>query len=363
MISLAQSEPGIPVPVDDLDADPELVNCVNGTLNLSTGELQPHRQSDMITKILSCGYKPGARSDVWDRFLVDVTQGDAELAGYLQRVFGYALLGAVKEKHLWFIYGPSNSGKSTFINAVFEVFGDYGRAASFETWLTHSVIGGNRGDIVDLIGARLVTSVEVRRGAKFDEALLKSVTGGDRVKAAAKYEREVEFTPAFTLVLAGNDAPIVRDDDDGMWTRMRRVPFSHSIDESKQDKRLGEKLKTAEVQEAILAWLVAGYHTWKKEGIGTCKSVEKSNDEYRTEMDRVKGFFEDELEFSIEGVIPTAQLRAAYEMWASDNGVKTLHVKEFNKRLRERGCVAGKSGAVRRWNGVTLIKENNSIVK
>ncbi len=356
MVTLAQSEPGIPVLPDELDADPWLLNVQNGTVDLRTGKVHAHRRGDLITKLVPAKYDPAAESELWFRFVVDVTGGDTELAAYLRRSVGYALQGTVTEKAFWFLYGPPDGMKSTFIATIASAIGDYAATASFTTWLVQTSTGGNRGDLVSLFGARLVTSVECRKGARFDEEILKRVTGGDELKAAAKYEAEVTFKPTFALWLAGNDAPVIRDDDEGAWSRVRRVPFLNALPKKRQDRKMPAKLRAAEVQSAILAWAVGGCLEWQSEGLGTCPAIEQSTAEYRAEMDRAAGFFGERCVFGAVERVVARTLRAEYEAWCSEQGVPhPLAGKEFGKRLGERGCRAIKSNGVRCWDGVRLL--------
>ncbi|HMJ14822.1 MAG TPA: phage/plasmid primase, P4 family, partial [Polyangiaceae bacterium] len=278
MITLAQSD--LPVLLSDLDADPWLLNCRNGTLDLRTGVLRTHDRTQLITKTTSIDYLAGAQSELWDRVLNDAVGGDTELAAYLQRVVGYALVGAAVERVFFFLYGPPGTAKSTLIEAFHAALGEYARSADFDTWVVQTNVGGNRGDLVRLAGARLVTSVEVRRGAKWDEALVKRVTGGDELVAAAKFESEVSFRPAFTLMLAANDAPSARDDDEGLWARMRRIPLTTAIPVEKQDRTIKAKLREPEHAAAILAWAVEGCLAWQRNGLGTAKAVEASTAAY-----------------------------------------------------------------------------------
>lgn len=356
MLALAQSEIGMPVLPTELDADPWALNCQNGTINLRTGELRPHRREDLLTKMTSVEYCADARHDLWDRYLIDATGGDTELSAYLQRAVGYALQGTVTEKAFWFLYGPPDGMKSTFIDAVSAALGDYAAAASFTTWLVQTNTGGNRGDLVSLRGTRLVCSVEVRKGARFDEAIIKAITGGDELKAAAKFEAEITFRPSFALWLAANDAPVIRDDDEGAWSRVRRVPFENPLPKGRQDPQMREKLKASDVRAAVLAWAVQGCLMWQRDGLGTCSAVERSSAEYRAEMDRLAGFFEERCVFGPVERVETSTLRIAYESWCRENGVKApVNAKEFAKRLGERDCAPTKTNGKRYWSGLRLL--------
>jgi putative DNA primase/helicase len=358
MIDLAQSEEGMPVLPDELDANPWLFNVLNGTIDLKTGELRPHSRRDLITKLAPVKYEPGARHPLWDKYVTDATGGDTELAAYLQRSVGYALQGNVTEKAFWFLYGPPDGMKSTFIDAVSSTMGEYAEAADFTTWIVQTNTGGNRGDLVSLLGARLVCSVEVRKGVKFDEAVLKKVTGGDELKAAAKFEKEIRFRPSFALWLAANDAPVIRDDDDGAWSRVRRVPFDHPLPKDQQDPTMRERLRAPDVQTAILAWAVNGCLQWQRSGIGTCAAVERSSAAYRGEMDRIVGFFDESCRFEDDARVERKLFREAYEAWCKENGIKApLSPRDIALRLRERGVSDGKSDGRRVWKGVRLLAD------
>ncbi len=354
MIGLARTKD--PVLLTELDNDPNLLSCQNGLLNLSTGVLQPPSRDILITKIAGASYYPEAKSELWSSFLHSVTNGDTELEAFLQRAVGYALSGRVTEKAFFFLYGPPDGGKSTFIDAIRGMFGDHHETAAFSTWLVQTYTGGNRGDLVRLAGTRLVTSVETRPNVRFDQEIIKKVTGGDMLTCAAKYEAEVSFPPTFALWLAANDAPMIQDDDAGMWNRLRRVPFTNVIPAHKQDKQLRSKLATPEVRAAILAWAVEGVHAWQAQGLGTCQAVTKSNEDYRIDMDRCVGFFDECLTFDPKGTITNQALGLAYENYCRENGTPSHQVlsrKALSMRLIERGAVMVKDGKGNRgWQGV-----------
>jgi putative DNA primase/helicase len=362
MVSLAQSEPGIPVMPSELDADPWALNVANGTIELKTGKLRKHARADLITKIAPVRYDPAAQHEVWERFIHEATGGDVHLTWYLQKLAGYALTGMASEKKFFFVYGPRDTAKSTFIDALTATWGGYAETADFSTWLEQTVSGGNRGDVVRLAGARLVSSVEVKKGRKWDEALIKRVVGGDVITAAAKYEAEVSFRATFKILLAANDAPGIRDDDDGMWSRMQRIPFTHQI--AKKDPTVKATLSDpAAAGPAILAWAVQGCLAWQKDGLGTASAIEQSNAAYRDEMDRVAGFFADCCAFEADDDVKVSRkdLRRAYEAWCEENGVRhPLSPKDLAGRLRERGITPGKSNGADLWKRVRLLGPNET---
>ncbi len=357
MMLLAQSEVGIPVLPIELDADPMLFNVKNGTIDLRTGELRAHDRGDLITKLSPVEYDPDATNETWERFLHDASSGDEELQSYLRRVAGYCLTGRADEKKFFFIFGPRDTAKSTFIDALSTTWGSYAVSADFSTWLVQSNSGGNRGDLVRLAGARFVSSVEVRKGAKWDEALLKRVVGGDEIVAAAKYEAEQSFRATFKLLLAANDAPVAREDDDGLWSRMRRIPFTQQI--KKRDSKVKETLKNPNVAgPTILAWAVRGCLEWQRDGLGTAPIVDASTAAYRKEVDQIGEFFDECIVFENDEYITATrrELRAVYDDWCRENGIKhALGTREFTARIRDRGGVDGKNGDTRYWKNVRLL--------
>jgi putative DNA primase/helicase len=353
MLRAAMSEPGIPVLLSELDTDPWLLNCKNGTLDLRTGKLQQHNAGDLITKSTGLDYDPKARSELWTKVLTEAVGGDAELAWYLQRIAGYSLIGLAIERAFFFLYGPPGTAKSTLIDALIAALGDYAVTADFETWLMRNNPGGNRGDIVRLAGARLVTSVEGRHGGRWDEALIKRVTGGDIVTACAKFEHDVSYRPSYTLLLAANDAPTARDDDSGLWARMRRIPLTTQI--LKQDITIKEQLKQPGHAEAVLAWAVAGCFEYQKNGLGSAKIVEQSTAEYRAENDHFASFLADRFELVAGERFDRARLNALYKNWCEDGGRrKMLDHKEREKRLIEAGCILKWINGHAMWDGLRL---------
>jgi len=350
MISLAESEPGVPVLPADLDADPWLLNCQNGTLDLRNGQLKPHCREDLITKVTPVHYDLEAHSDLWEHFLDDVTGGDEELQAFLARAVGYSLVGAPSEEKLFFIHGPTAAGKSTFVEAIKATLGDYALTADFETFIKRTMVTGSpRNDIARLAGARLVASIEVDEGKRLAEGLVKTITGGDTVTARFMYKEAFEFVPQFTLWLCANHAPRLSDVDDAMWRRILRVPFECVVPVDKRDPAVKQTLRDPKRSgAAILAWAVRGCLDWQAHGLNVPTSVEEATENYRAQQDPLGPFIEECCVLSPVAYVPSRDLRNAYECWARDRGERALRGREFTDRLRERGC---KPSQVIRING------------
>jgi putative DNA primase/helicase len=353
MLKLAETEPGVAVMPSELDCHAWLLNCPNGTLDLQTGQLRVHAAADLITKITPVPYDPNARSELWDSVLATAVGSDADLGEYLQRVAGYALSGSAAERAFFFLYGPPGTAKSTLLDALRGAMGEYAVAACSDTFLVQSNTGGNRGDLVRLAGARLVTASEMRPGAKWDTAIIKQVTGGDTIVAAAKYESEVEFKASFTLIVAANDAPRLRDDDEGMWARMRRLPLTAQIAPENQDRDLKMRLHCPEHAAAILHWAVQGCRAWQVRGLGACRAVEASTAEYRDDMDVFSRFLEECCVLEPEAFVSRADFNRRYAAWCRDAGIRhPLSLREIAARLEQRGCGHRIVRGNRRWTGI-----------
>lgn len=358
----AQSEPGIPILPADFDTDQFLLNCLNGTIDLHTGELRQHRRGDLFTKLAPVQYDPAARSTLWEHFLDEATEGDRELQDFLQRAVGYSLTGDVGEEKLFFVHGPGGSGKSTFLESVKASLGDYAKTADFETFVQRNQAGGVRDDVAELAGRRFVVSIEVEQGKKLAQGLVKLLTGGDTVRARFLYQQGFEFLPQFKLWLAANDAPKVNHDDSAMWRRILRIPFDRVIPKENRDPSIKKRLKDVrESGPAILAWAVEGCHRWREEGLGVPTIVEKATEQYRLNMDPLRDFITDCCVLHSSAWITTGKLRSAYEDYCKERGEKHLMTpNEFAAGLRARGCESKRRHAGAGWLGIGLLAEEST---
>lgn len=362
MLWCAETEPGIPIMPEALDADPWALNCRNGTLDLQTGELRPHRREDLLTHLCPVEYDSDAKSELWEAFLQRVTCGDLALQRFLQQVAGYALTGSTREEKLLFVYGPARSGKSTFLGALQATLGeDYSHTCDFEAFLKRKPTGGPKDDLANMAGKRLVVSVETDEGARLAEGLIKQLTGGDRVRARRLYTNSVEFLPQFKLFLAANDRPKARDDDEALWERILEVPFPHSIPRSERDPEVKTALcDPARSGAAILAWAVTGCLAWQRDGLQVPQAVELSTASYRESMNPLGDFLAECCVLTPEAWTPSAAIMEAYRQWAQGANVRyTLNANKVAERLRALDCVPEQhpTSRTRGWRGVGLLTE------
>ncbi len=357
-IASAQSERGVPIYMRHFDRDPYALCVQNGTIDLRTGVLRSRRREDYITKVSPVAYDLDARSELWEQFLTDTTGGNQELMDFLQVAVGYSLTGDTREEKLFFVHGPGGSGKSTFLEAVKVVLGDYAKTADFEAFVQRRDAGGVRNDIAELAGRRLVVSIEVDEGKKLAEGLVKMVTGGDTVRARFLYQESFEFQPQVKLWLAANHSPRVKADDDAMWRRILRVPFDQAVPQDRRDPTVKARLKdVVESGPAILAWAVKGCLRWLQNGLVVPSCVSAATEQYRVEMDHLKDFLEEVCDFSPALTISSKVLWLEYEKWAESHGIKDLvDFRQIAVRLRNLGCTDAREYYLgqrqRVWRGI-----------
>jgi putative DNA primase/helicase len=348
MIEIAQSEPSLIVKAELLDADPMLLTCANGTIDLRTGELRDHDPADLITQMTGVAYDATATATHFDQFIAEVFGADRDLIEFVQRFIGYCLTGDTREHVLAVFHGTGCNGKSTLVGTLRQLLGDYATTAAFDTF-AQTYAGGPRNDLARLRGARFVTASESGRGQALDEATLKEITGGDRIAARFLYREHFEYDAQFKLVLTTNHRPRIDPSDDAIWRRLRLVPFNESF-EGREDRDLRTKL-SAELP-GILAWAVAGCLNWQREGLGQATAVASATAAYRQDEDVLGAFLTDCCERT--GDIGTGALRAAYTAWCERNGEPPLSAKALGQDLTKRGIESRRTKAQRYYVGVRL---------
>jgi putative DNA primase/helicase len=358
MVALVRSQPGIPVRPAELDADPWLLNVVNGTVELRDGaRLRPHRRDDRITKLVPVNYVPEAQGPTWRAFLERVLDHNEELIRFLQRFLGYSLTGKTDEQVLALAHGGGANGKTTFLRAASAILGDYGQSVPLDTFLVNKHIDTARPDLARLRGSRLVAAVESDSGRRFAEGLIKTLTGGDTIVARRLYREHFEFTPAFKVVIATNHRPTIRGTDEAIWRRIRLVPFTVTIPPAERDRELPDKLHAE--REGILAWAVQGCLEWQRHGLGLPKDVEDATAAYRKDMDTLGDFIAAHCVKDAKHSATAGSLYECYLTWAHEAGEKPMSKKAFGLALGERGYVSKLHGKGREqtWFGIGLAEQ------
>jgi len=355
MLELAQSEPGIGVRVDQLDADPWAFNVLNGTIDLRTGKLRAHRREDLCTKIAPVEFDPAAECPLWMKFLNEIMDDNAELIGFLGRATGYTLTGLTREQILLMLIGRGANGKSTFLETLFWLMGDYARRTEFSTFLAKPT-DGIRNDLARLAGARFVASVETERGRRLAEVEVKQLTGGDTITARFLYHEAFEFRPAFKVWLAANARPTIRGTDDAIWRRIRLVPFDVIIPEQQRDGDLPEKLRGE--LPGILAWAVRGCLEWQQVKLKPPVEVVEATRAYRVEQDTLAAFIEECCEVDADARVRSSDLWAKWQAWAQAHGEQAGSRAEWIDALRGRGFVVDRTKSARLWRGLRLLPDD-----
>lgn len=313
------------VQLQTFDADAFAFNCANGIIDLRTGELRRHDPKELHSKISPITYDPNAGCARFFQFLEEVFiqddgEPDRELIAFMQRFLGYTLTGDAREECVFFWYGLGRNGKSKLREIIEYILGSYAIAIGVET-LTQRRRDGSAasGDVARLVGMRLASASESDRGILLNEALIKNLTGRDRVVARRLYRDEFEFTPAFKLVLSTNHRPEVRGTDDGIWRRIVLTPFlARFVKGVNADLDIGAKLKAE--APGILAWMVRGCLEWQKVGLQPPASVQAATIAYRTEMSIVNRFVNDCCVLTPGARVLGPQLYGAFQQWSAAAG-------------------------------------------
>jgi putative DNA primase/helicase len=237
IVKRAKHQPEVVLKPAAFDADPWLLNVQNGTIDLKTGNLRPHQREDYLTKRIPIDYDPVAQCPLWGQFLMQVMCDNVEMVQFLQRAVGYTLTGRTTEQCFFILYGTGANGKSVFLTTVTRLLGGYGKTAEFTTFVA-SRGEKVRNDLARLAGARLVIASEGDAGHALSESVVKTLTGGDLITARFLHKEHFEFVPAFKLFLATNHKPHIRNPDEGIWRRIRLVPFDKSIPKAERNLHL-----------------------------------------------------------------------------------------------------------------------------
>ena len=340
-IAEARHLEGVPVLPSEMDRAGNAFNVRNCLISLKTGRTAEHDKKYMISKLAPVTYDENAKCPRWDRFIEEITCGDKSLQLYLQRMIGYCMTAYTKEQCMFFLYGNGSNGKSVFVDTIAYMLGEYAASCQPETVMMRDRNNTARGDLARLKGARMVVTSEPNDGCRLDEGIVKQMTGGTENKLTARflYGREFEFSPEFKIVMSANYKPVIKGTDNGIWRRVRLIPFTAEFTKENRDPQLTEKLRRE--LPGILNWAIAGAVGWCKEGLPPCAIIDEAGQEYRSEMDRVQQFLDDCTTRSESSSTQASTLYKCYKAWCSEQGDRfpvgsTKFFMELKRRFKSR---------------------------
>ena len=336
MIKLARSESGMSVALSALDNNPYLLGVQNGVVDLKKGTLLSPDPNLLVTKYCNIGFDSEAKCPQFCAFLEQVVP-IKEQRDFLVIVLGYFLTGLSTEQLWFFFHGVGSNGKSVLITLLENLMGDYATKIPTEMLMQHNrSSAGAAPDLLLLQGKRLVFCNETKEGQRLDDARLKDLTGNDTIIGRPLYSNNhISFSPTHKLVVVGNYHPTVSDDSHGFWRRVVLYPFSVTIPQAQQDKRLLEKL-IAE-GPGILNYLLDALKTYFEKGLEMPKTLSKATQEYRTEQDVVQQFLDNECVTAPEKTIPKTNLYLRYTQWCSVNGLYGVSANRLSRKLKAKG--------------------------
>lgn len=349
---VACTEEEVAVAVADFDRDPLLFNCSNGTLRLKPGmiEFGPHDPGDLLTRRANVRFDPEARAPLWESCLNRWLPNPAK-AEYVQRAVGYSFLGEVRENVLFFPLGPGANGKSVFLETVHHIGGDYCAVAEPGLLLQHTHQQHPTG-MADLMGKRFVSTVEPDPGKALAEAVVKMLTGGDTVKARRMRQDFFSFDPSWTIWMAANHRPRVKGSDDGIWRRIKLIPFDVRIPPEEQDPGLKDKLKAE--APGILNWVLDGVLAYWERGLDEPDEVRVATADYRHESDPLGLFLDECTRAGAAYSVPSADLYQAWKAWCEENGHRAGSKTAFGRAMGDAGWEKSRTGSSRFYVGLRL---------
>lgn len=361
MIKEAQHIGDTPTVNSDYDRDIYLLNCENGVVDLRTSEILPHDRKYMMSKNTHVCVDFNAIPKDWLKALDDIFLHDRDVVDFVHKAIGYTLTGDTKEQCFFQCWGNGSNGKSVFFNTLYRILGDYSLNSQVDSILTRGSASGNASpDIARMDGRRFVRTNEPNENARFNEGLVKQLTGGDIVTARFLYGSDFEFRPVFKLWIACNYKIVVRGTDKGIWRRMRLIPFEATFEGKSDDKGLEERIAKNELG-AILAWAVRGCIKWQKEGLGMPETIKVATNEYRDEMDIVESFIKECVRKKKGAREKAGDVFMAYKEWAKRGNEWVMTQSKFGVEMAKKFEKKNMSGYVY-YLGMQLRNEKSEYV-
>ena len=344
--------PEIQCKLADFDADSYKLNCVNGLLDMRSKILTPHAPDQLVTKIAPISWDPDKNCPNWVKFIEEITCGDADLAKYLQRLFGYCLSGSTQEEVLPILHGCGANGKSIFLSRLRAILGPEYSLTLGTGSILNSRFHGIRCDLRQLEGVRAAFVIEANKGQALDEAVIKSLTGGDEISARAMRENPVQFKPKAKILMAVNHLPGFVGNDNGIHRRLQIVPFLAKFDGKLRKEEI--EAQFAAEAEGILNWAVQGFQSWLEKGLEPPQCVRDATEKYFADSDQLADFLQERTASASEKKVPIRMLFESYTEWANSSCTKPLGLHQFGELMRSRGFIQVRDRTARYWSGLAL---------
>lgn len=342
--------------VDDrkLDADSWMLNTLSGTIDLRLGVILPHDHCDLLTKMAPVAADMNARCPQFEAFLARIMSNDDSLVDYIWRAVDYTLTGDVSEQAFFFCYGKGRNGKSTFVNLIRRMLGDYGAHTPTETFVVKQFDNAIPADLARLAGVRMVTAIEANYNRPLDETKIKPMTGGEPITARFVRQNYFEFDPLLKIWFVANDFPRVRATSDAFWRRVHMIPFSVEIPASEVDPALPSKLENE--LPGILAWAVRGCLEWQRIGLAPPPAVVRATDLWREGLNVVKRFVNECVIFERDSSVTGSGMYAAFKKWCEEHGEQPLPIQKYKRQMQELDITHKRlpGSGQRVWKGVKL---------
>ena len=335
MVELAK--PWLSTSIHNLDRDLMLLGVKNGVVDLKTGQFRKAEPSDLITQQCDVFYDVDAKAPVWESFINEVSSHDESLVAYKQRYWGYSLSGHTSEQCFFYYHGWGRNGKSTEIGVMQTIAGTYAKSIPASVLMVRNNYGsqGPTPEIARLVGARLVTANETEDGARLAEAQIKAMTGQDVLTARVLHGDPFDFRPKFKLFISGNHKPVIRGEDDGIWRRIKVIPFKNQIPESQVDKHLYDRLM--QERSGILNWAITGCLSWQQEGLTETQLVKDEVSIYRSDQDLMGAWLDERCQLGVDQSQGTRETYMDYANWVRSAGANAVSETRFVTRMLERG--------------------------
>ncbi|GBG57300.1 DNA primase [Sporomusaceae bacterium FL31] len=355
MIELTQSL--CPILPEEFDTDVWLLNCQNGVLDLRTGKLTPHSPEMKLSRITTVDYQPNATSQLWEDTVNSIFKGCGGVISFVQRFAGYSLSGSTREEKFTVCYGAGGNGKGTLLETLAAALGDYAETLAAEVLLqTRNPGSGQEAspEIAKLPGVRLLLASETGEGRMLNEAKVKSLSGGDALTARHLHCSPFKFIPQFKIWLQTNHLPRIKGTDEGIWRRIRLIPFQEKFDGNDRDFSIKERLKEPDNLVAVLAWAANGCFSWQTDGLQEPPKVMQATECYREESDVIAQFID---ECCVTGIGLKAQARSLYSefsRWCDDTGREAMNETNFSLKMSEKRFEKKHTKTGKMWSGIGL---------